>query len=139
MKTCQVFFKGTVAFVFTQSVTRSGIGITTDPMFKVPADSFTDLAQAVFACLAASTTGVPDPTDYAAVAKQMIRFAKERSWTRFASGAKLRGVWLLDAKLKVVPFDAAAGASFEQREDLSFECPLDPLSEVGRRLHESTL
>jgi hypothetical protein len=137
MKTCQVFFRADVAFVFTQSITKAGIGITTEPMFKVPSSSSNELAEAVLKCLAASKIDVPDPVDYSVFVKQMLRFAKEKSWNRFVAGAILRGVWMLDDKVKIVPFDAAERGSFEQREDLSFECPIEPATEMGRRLIES--
>jgi hypothetical protein len=132
MKSCQVFIKGDIAFVFPQSTTRLGIGLTTEPMLKVSTASLKDLGDAVRTCLDASKRDIPDPIDFSP--KAILCFAGEKSWKRFVSGATLRAIWLDNSRAKIVSYDPAERGSFELREDLSKACPLEPPEELGRAI-----
>jgi hypothetical protein len=136
LKSCKVYFKESVAFVFTQSVTASGVAITTEPMLKVQSNVPAELGSAVVTCLTASREGVANPEDFSAIAKNMTKFAGEKSWDRFVKGAILRSVWLDGIDARVVPYVAGERGSFSQRPDQSVQCAYDA-AEIGRCLIES--
>ena len=136
MKSCQVFFKDDLAFVFTQSVTASGLGMSCDPKFRVKANDRAELGDAVMKCLAASQEGVADPEDFALYAKTMVQFAGEKSWGRLAKNTILREVWLEAPAVRIVPFVAGVQGSFDERADQSVQCPHVSL-EIARCLLES--
>lgn len=136
MKSCQVFFKHSTAFVYTQCTTEHGLGVTTAPMLKAQAADAMELGSAVVTCLEASRDGIPTPQDFPAIAKQMFQFAGEKSWSRFARGAILRAVWLEGTRARIVPYVAAERGSFDLREDQSAYCAYEPL-EIGQCLLKS--
>lgn len=136
MKSCQVFFKGPVAFVFTQCTTTSGLGITTEPMFRAKHDAPAELGDVVMKCLAASRGNVPEPHDFPSLARNMVRFAGEKSWARFVNNAILREVWFDGTHARIVPFVPGERGSFDGRADQSIQCAYDPL-EIARCLLQS--
>jgi hypothetical protein len=136
MKACEVFVKGKRAFAFTQNTTASGLGVTTGPMFNVAADDPAELGDAIRKCLEASSAGVPDPEDFKSLAKEMIRFAGERSWKSFTTGAAMSAIWDDGSQLKIIPHVPAERGSFDGREDEAVVCPRD-WHQVGQRFISS--
>jgi hypothetical protein len=70
------------------SVTTSGVGITSEPVFDIEANDASGLGEATLAALQKSKKGVPHPTPDEWLDDPILKAAGIKSWSAFAKSAK---------------------------------------------------
>jgi len=87
-----------------ESRTTAGVWIGWEPVQVVGCETdIATVAQAVRIALAASQDRVAHPTDWKAVLQPILNGAKVKSWNALQISAKMVGIELLDAELRIVP------------------------------------
>jgi hypothetical protein len=88
----------------TECRTTAGVWIGSEPVQVLANESdIATVAQAVRIALAASRDGVAHPTDWKAVLQPHLNGAKIKSWSAFQKSAKMVGIEMSGAELRIVP------------------------------------
>jgi hypothetical protein len=87
-----------------ESRTISGVWIGWEPVQVLTCETdMTSLAQAIQSALATSREGVAHPVDWKAVSQPLFKAAKIKSWNALQNSAKMVGIEMSDAELRIVP------------------------------------
>jgi len=87
-----------------ESRTTFGVWIGWEPVQVLGRETeMTTVGQAIRDALVASRDGVVHPTDWKAVLQPLFKGAKIKSWNAMQKSAKMVGIEMSDAELRIVP------------------------------------
>jgi len=134
---CGVYSTDDSYFVFTQSVTERGVGVSMGPFFRAAGSAGpAELGHTVLTAIAGSRQGVPDPTEPRQVTKALLRFAGCKSWASFARSVRGHAAIGLDGHEAVmIPHKRGPNSSFLGVDERTIRCSPTEL-EIGTRLLE---
>lgn len=134
MKACEVYVRDDAIYVFSESETVLGWGISSEPRMKLARNASPKvLGEAIVAALNASQKAVPQPEDIRDVTNEVLSFTGFKTWKAFAKNARLFLIAYDGTEVQIIPTVAAEGGAFDHLPDKAIKCGLIP-EDIGQTL-----
>ncbi len=103
MKNCIIYFRKGEVFIHPSSYTDQGLGIMTEPFFRLESYNPAELGEKVITALNTSKTDVPHPKDWGNFFKPFLNFVGVGSWGSFIRTTKCIQVSYADSQFQFIP------------------------------------
>jgi hypothetical protein len=136
MRTCEVYFREEAIYIFSTSLTVTGLLITSTPMIKINRHaSPAVLGEIVLIALRSFTEGVPKPESLEAVVRAVLNFTGLKTWNTFVKSNLFLLIRFSKAEIEIIP-TRREGGSFMHLADNSVKAHSTP-EEIGHALFEA--